>query len=132
MRTIAVLDAYFHQDLVKTLPEGERRGRPDIVHNCLSLCQNSIPNRKGVLRVYVHTRDDKVIEVEPEVDIPPNYIKFLDLTQSNVDFIAELIISTLRDGYGAAIDGLEPVFSISMGGEIIYVDFEEFKRLTSQ
>jgi hypothetical protein len=54
------------------------------------------------------------------------------LTQSNLKFIAELILTTLRDGYGAAIDGLEPVFSVSMGGEIIYVDFAEFKRLTSQ
>lgn len=78
MHSIAVLDAYFHHDLVKTLPESGRRGRPDIVHNCLSMCQNSIPNRKGVLRVYVHTRDDKVIAVEPGADIPPNYIKFLN------------------------------------------------------
>ena len=69
---------------------------------------------------------------EPPAGDNPNYIKFLDLTQSNLEFIAELIISTLRDGYGATIDGLEPVFSISMGGEIIYVDFAEFKRLTSQ
>jgi hypothetical protein len=69
---------------------------------------------------------------EPPAGENPNYIKFLDLTQSNLEFISELIISTLRDGYGAAIDGLEPVFSVNMGGEIIYVDFAEFKRLTSQ
>ena len=69
---------------------------------------------------------------EPPAGDNPNYIKFLDLTQSNLDYIAELMISTLRDGYGAAIDGLEPVFSISMGGEIIYVDFAEFKRITNQ
>jgi rRNA small subunit pseudouridine methyltransferase Nep1 len=78
MHSIPVLDAYFHHDLVKTLSESGRRGRPDIVHNCLSLCQNSIPNRKSVLHVYVHTRDDKVIEVEPGTEIPPNYIKFLN------------------------------------------------------
>ncbi len=69
---------------------------------------------------------------EPPAGENPNYIKFLDLTQSNLEFIAELMISTLRDGYGASIDGLEPVFSVSMGGEVIYVDFAEFKRLTSQ
>jgi hypothetical protein len=69
---------------------------------------------------------------EPPAGENPNYIKFLDLIQSNVQFIAELVLATLRDGYGAGIDGLEPVFSVSMGGEIIYVDFEEFKRLTSQ
>ena len=69
---------------------------------------------------------------EPPAGDNPNYIKFLDLTQSKVQFIAELVLTTLRDGYGAGISGLEPVFSVSMGGEIIYVDFAEFKRLTSQ
>jgi hypothetical protein len=69
---------------------------------------------------------------EPPAGENPNYIKFLDLTQSKLEFIAELMISTLRDGYGAPIDGLDPVFSVSMGGEVIYVDFAEFKRLTSQ
>ena len=69
---------------------------------------------------------------EPPAGDNPNYVKFLDLAQSNLKFIAELILTTLRDGYGAGIDGLEPVFSVSMGGEIIYVDFAEFKRLTSQ
>jgi serine/threonine protein kinase len=69
---------------------------------------------------------------EPPAGDNPNYIQFLDLTQSNLKFIAELILTTLRDGYGAGIEGLQPVFSVSMGGEIIYVDFAEFKRLTSQ
>ncbi len=78
MHSIPILDAYFHHDLMKSLPEGGRRGRGDIVHNCLSLCQNSIPNRKGILQVFVHTRDDKVIRMEPGTEIPPNYIKFLN------------------------------------------------------
>jgi len=68
---------------------------------------------------------------EPPAGENPNYVKFLDLTQSNLEFISSLIISTLRDGYGVDLVGLQPVFSVSMGGEIIYVDFEEFKRLTS-
>lgn len=69
---------------------------------------------------------------EPPAGDNPNYVKFLDLNQSNLKFIAELILTTLRDGYGAGIDGLEAVFSVSMGGDVIYVDFAEFKRLTSQ
>ena len=69
---------------------------------------------------------------EPPAGENPNYVKFLDLTQSNLEFISSLIISTLRDGYGVGLEGLQPVFSVSMDGEIIYVDFEEFKRLTSQ
>lgn len=78
MHSIPILDAYFHNDLMKELPEASRRGRGDIVHNCLSLCQNSIPNRKGILKVFVHTRDDKAITIDPSTEIPPNYIKFLN------------------------------------------------------
>jgi rRNA small subunit pseudouridine methyltransferase Nep1 len=78
MHSIPVLDAYFHHDLMRGLPEAGRRGRGDIVHNFLSLCQNSISNRKGILSVYVHTRDDQVIAVEPGTEIVPNYIQFLN------------------------------------------------------
>ncbi len=76
-RDMPVLDAYFHQNILSKMPESERRGRPDIVHKCLSLCQNSIANRKGSLRVFVHTREDKVIKLSPNADIPPNYVEFI-------------------------------------------------------
>jgi rRNA small subunit pseudouridine methyltransferase Nep1 len=76
-RDIPVLDAYFHAQLMKGMPEGERRGRPDILHRALSLCQNSIPNNKGLIDVRVHTREEKVISLDPHVDIPPNYVEFL-------------------------------------------------------
>lgn len=74
-----VLDAYFHRELLDALPDGERRGRPDIVHQALSLCWGSRPYRTGRLRAYVHTRDDIVIEVEPSARVPPNQMEFLML-----------------------------------------------------
>lgn len=76
---IPVLDAYFHRELVDALPDGRRRGRPDIVHQALSLCQGSRLNRAGMLRTYVHTRDDVVIEVEASTRVPPNQVEFLML-----------------------------------------------------
>jgi rRNA small subunit pseudouridine methyltransferase Nep1 len=74
---IPILDAFFHRDLVDRIPESSRRGRPDIVHNVLLLCQASPSFQNGALRVYIHTRRDAVIEVGPGADIPPNYIDFL-------------------------------------------------------
>jgi rRNA small subunit pseudouridine methyltransferase Nep1 len=74
---VPVLDAFFHRHLVQGMPEGERRGRPDIVHQCLALCQGSALNRRGMLRVFVHTRQDQVIAVGPEARVPPNYVEFL-------------------------------------------------------
>ena len=74
---VPVLDAYFHRRLLDALPDGQRRGRPDIVHQVLSLCQGSRLNRAGGLRAYVHTRDDIVIEVEASTRVPPNQVEFL-------------------------------------------------------
>ncbi|HOQ25636.1 MAG TPA: hypothetical protein PLF76_02740 [Methanomassiliicoccaceae archaeon] len=76
---VPILDAYFHRDLLPSLPDGPRRGRPDIVHQCLSLCQGSRLNRAGMLHAYVHTRNDIVIEIEPTTRIPPNQVEFLQL-----------------------------------------------------
>lgn len=74
-----ILDSFIHQELVRGLPGGERRGRPDIVHMSLLLCQGSVLNHRGMLRVYVHTRDDKVIAIDPSVVVPPNYLEFLEI-----------------------------------------------------
>ncbi|NLK25598.1 MAG: hypothetical protein GX307_03360 [Euryarchaeota archaeon] len=77
-QNIPVLDAYFHGNVICDLPESDRRGRPDILHKCLSLCQESILNREGMLRAYVHTRNDQVISLDSGTRIPPNYVEFLN------------------------------------------------------
>lgn len=82
---VPVLDAYFHRRLLDVLPDGQRRGRPDIVHQVLSLCQGSRLNRAGGLRAYVHTRDDIVIEVGPSTRVPPNQMEFLTLMGGLLD-----------------------------------------------
>jgi len=33
--------------------------------------------------------------------------------------------------FTADIEGIAPVFSVSTGSEVLFVDFEEFKRLTN-
>jgi serine/threonine protein kinase len=67
---------------------------------------------------------------EPPAGSNPNFIQFLEINESSLEAVASLIINTLRDGYGASLEGLEPIFSVSNGGEVTYVNFEEFKRLT--
>lgn len=69
---------------------------------------------------------------EPPAGNNPNYAQFLSIEESTLENVATLIITTLRDGYGTSLAGLEPVFSVSDGGEIVYVNFEDFKRLTAK
>ena len=76
-----LLDSSLHHPALKTFPEGERRGRPDIAHLFLLLCLDSLLNVRGQLRTIVHTRNDEVIHVAPETRIPKNYPRFVGLME---------------------------------------------------
>lgn len=77
-----LLDSTYHHAALRKLEDGERRGRPDIVHLCLLNALESILNKEGRLRVYVHTRNDEVIYVKPETRLPRNYNRFVGLMES--------------------------------------------------
>jgi rRNA small subunit pseudouridine methyltransferase Nep1 len=72
-----VLESFLHKDILATLPEGERRGRPDMVHGFLNLCQSSIANKRGHVRVFVHTRNDEILTIGRKAAVPQNYLEYL-------------------------------------------------------
>ncbi|WP_456421330.1 16S rRNA methyltransferase [Thermococcus sp.] len=77
-----ILEGSYHHSALKKLPDGTRRGRPDIVHVCLLNALESIANKENLLRVYVHTRNDEVVYIKPETRLPRNYNRFLGLMES--------------------------------------------------
>jgi rRNA small subunit pseudouridine methyltransferase Nep1 len=79
-----LLDATYHHQAIRSKygPEAERRGRPDIVHFFLMNAQESILNREGRLRVYVHTRNNDVIFINPETRLPKSYPRFVGLMEN--------------------------------------------------
>jgi len=76
-----LLDSSLHHAAMTKLPQGERRGRPDIVHMFLSICLDSILNVEGSLRTVVHTRNNEMITIAPETRIPRNYTRFVGLAE---------------------------------------------------
>lgn len=78
-----LLDAsYMHTSIKKYYPdEVNRRGRPDLVHTFLMLTQDSILNKKGELRIFIHTRNNFVITLNPEVRPPKSYSRFVGLIE---------------------------------------------------
>ncbi|KXA95734.1 hypothetical protein AKJ65_00965 [candidate division MSBL1 archaeon SCGC-AAA259E19] len=79
--TELILDSnYFHRPM-KKLDDSERRGRPDIVHVCMLTALDSPLNHEDFLRFSVHTRQDKIIEVDPETRIPRSYNRFVGLME---------------------------------------------------
>lgn len=76
-----LLDISLHYKAMRRLRDWFKRGRPDIVHVVLLIALSSLLNRMGLLRVYVHTIDGKVIEIDPRTRVPRNYNRFVGLME---------------------------------------------------
>ena len=76
-----LLDRSLHHPAMRKLPNANKRGRPDLVHTTLLALMGSPLNREGLLRTYVHTIDDHVIEIEPITRLPKNYNRFVGLIE---------------------------------------------------
>ena len=76
-----LLDSNYHHAAMTGLPEGRRRGRPDMAHLFLLTALESVANKKGKLKVIIHTRNDEMITVNPETRIMRNYERFLGLME---------------------------------------------------
>jgi len=79
--TEILLDSNFHHPAMRGLPDADRRGRPDIVHVCLLAALDTPLNREGLLRLYVHTRQNKLITVDPSTRLPRAYNRFTGLIE---------------------------------------------------
>ena len=76
-----LLDSSLHHPALRKFPDGERRGRPDIPHIVLVVALDSLLNLEGGLRVFIHTRNDEVIQIAPETRIPKNFNRFVGLME---------------------------------------------------
>jgi len=76
-----LLDSSIHHAALVKLPDGGRRGRPDLVHFFLLAAQDSILNIEGGLRVWVHTRNGELIGIRPDTRLPKNQARFCSLME---------------------------------------------------
>jgi len=76
-----LLDSNFHHSAMDRIDEPQRRGRPDLIHHSLLLALSSPLNLSGLLRVYIHTRNDEVISIDPKAQIPQSYNRFVGLME---------------------------------------------------
>lgn len=107
-----LLDQAVDHKAMRELPEGERRGRPDLAHLFLLLVQDSLLNAEGRVRVLVHTRHDELIRVRPDTRIMRNQAKFYQLMedllrQGRVPLDAPLLTLARDVPLGEALAGLE-------------------------
>lgn len=78
-----LLDSNFlHTSIDRYYPGmSTRRGRPDLFHTFLNVVNESILNRMGHLRIFIHTRNNKVITINPETRVPKSYNRFVGLIE---------------------------------------------------
>lgn len=73
---------YMHTSIDRYFPgESSRRGRPDIIYILLQVVMESILNKNEGLRIYIHTRNDFVIDVAPYARLPKSYNRFVGLME---------------------------------------------------
>lgn len=77
-----LLDSSVHHEALRGAPEGERRGRPDLVHFAMLLGLDSALNKADELRIVVHTRNDERIAIHPDTRLMRNYPRFVGLMES--------------------------------------------------
>jgi rRNA small subunit pseudouridine methyltransferase Nep1 len=71
-----LLDRSYHHAAMKKLDQAWKRGRPDIVHFALMEALSTPLFMRGMLDVYVHTVDDRIITVAENLRIPKSYFRF--------------------------------------------------------
>lgn len=77
--TEVLLDQNVHGPALRQLPEGERRGRPDILHYTLLVLLESPLNKQGGLKVLVHTRHGELVHIRPDTRLPRGEARFQGL-----------------------------------------------------
>lgn len=69
--------SYHHHAMIQgRLKSSWKRGRPDIIHFALMEALSTPLFFKGMLRVYVHTINDKLILIGKDLRIPKSYSRF--------------------------------------------------------
>jgi len=76
-----LLDQALDHKAMKDLPDGDRRGRPDIAHFWLMLVLDSLATKHGQARALIHTRHDELIRPRADLRIMRNQVKFVILME---------------------------------------------------
>jgi len=76
-----LLDASRHSPAMIGIPDEKKRGRPDIAQFCLLLALDHPLNKDGKIRFFIHTRNDQLVLVDPEVRLPRVYHRFCGVFQ---------------------------------------------------
>lgn len=76
-----LLDQALDHEAMRALPDGDRRGRPDIAHFWMLLVLDSLVAKRGRARALVHTRNDELVRPRADLRLPRSQAKFSQLVE---------------------------------------------------
>jgi len=124
-----LLDQSYHGRVMTRLPNHEKRGRPDITFLTLLSVLETPLCKEGLLSVYIHLQDGRIIEVNPEVRLPRNYDRFIGLmeqllVEGQVPPRGEPLLTITRSNLEGLLDDLKGDDSVAILAE------EEGEKIT--
>merc|ERR1712226_1764854 len=78
-KSFELLSSDKHASFLRSKNIDLSEARPDILHQCLLLLQDSPLNRAGLLQVFIHTKKNILIQVHPSCRIPRTFDRFAGL-----------------------------------------------------
>ncbi len=120
-----LLDNAIHHSAMVRLENNEQRGRPDITHACLLNALGSTANKSGNLKIYLHTFENKIFEINPDIKIARNYNRFKGLMakllmENEIRIKNLLLISEFKGTLGELVNSIDnkEVILLSNKGEL--------------
>ena len=124
-----ILNCDDHYKTIKSMKKKLDEFRPDIVHQCLLSLFDSPLNKVGLLKVYIHTNKNILIEINPKTRMPRTFKRFSGLftqlllkneikTSDTNEVLLKVINSNIENILGKNI----PKILLSEKGRLIDID----------
>jgi len=98
-----LLDRSIHHAAMVKLEDQFKRGRPDLVHVTLLNATSTPLYQDGRAKVFIHTRNDVVLEFKEQTRPPKSYARFRDLMRKT---LREMPETGLIKTYQLPMEGL--------------------------
>jgi rRNA small subunit pseudouridine methyltransferase Nep1 len=130
-----LLDNALHHSAMDLLKDKTKRGRPDITHICLLNALGSPLNKSGNLNIYIHTVNNIIYEINPEIKIARNYNRFKGLMakllmEDEIKADNLLLISRIKKNLSELLKsiGSEEIILFSSKGELVNNHSDLFEK----
>jgi rRNA small subunit pseudouridine methyltransferase Nep1 len=110
-----LLDRSIHHAAMLRLPDEFRRGRPDLIHITLLSVTSTPLYQDGLVKVFIHSNNDIVLELEEKTRPPKSYPRFRNLIEDALSERPRIgLIRAYDSSLGDLVKTLRPDHAIGL------------------